>query len=90
MFVVEPERKVDLKTALGLIGSYPGVEYKVTLEEGTITVTVGADGEDERMCEAAFQMTFHQKAAYACPTCAAEGEVICGHLCFTREINFAF
>lgn len=53
-------------------------------------------GQDVALCEAAFQMNFHQENKLLCPVCVREiertgvGSDVCGHLIFTSPIKGGF
>lgn len=96
MFCVQIDNCVNYMDAQGILAYYD-VRMDSRVFNGKHTIIV--DGEnregDERLCEMAFQASFHQEGNL-CPVCrdkieiTGEGVSVCGHLTFTRPIKPVF
>lgn len=94
MFFIEATSPEAMEAACELILQYGEVHTEFTSETTMSVHEVEGHETDYRLCEMAFQGSFHQKAEYLCAACKAEiektgeGEATCGHITFTKPINY--
>jgi hypothetical protein len=89
-FFIRPENDADLMEAMELLSNYHVAAESYMDDKGKLYLAIIHDhyepkGDDVRLAETAFQMSWLQGGK--CPECTEEH---CGHMVFTAPFNASF